>query len=73
MRAMRIVVSGLLGACVLAGCCQNAVSDEQWAAMRAEAVNRTRPLVYNTDGCDMLYWPTNLPVTVGNFTGRRLR
>lgn len=44
-----------------------------WAEKRASAVNRFRPLVYNTDGCDMLYWPSNLPVSVGNFTGRRLR
>ena len=45
---------------------------EDWAAKRASAVNRARPLVYNTDGCDMLYWPSNLPVSVANFTQRRL-
>lgn len=43
-----------------------------WEAKRAAAVDRVRPLVYNTDGCDMLYWPSNLPVSVENFTGRRL-
>ncbi len=44
-----------------------------WAAKRQAAVGRARPFVYNTDGCDMLYWPSNLPVSVGNFTGRRLK
>ena len=47
--------------------------DPAWELRRAKAVNRMRPLVYNTDGCDMLYWPTNLPTTVANFTGRRLK
>ena len=44
-----------------------------WEAKRTAAVNRVRPLVYNTDGCDMLYWPTNLPVSVANFIDRRLK
>ena len=48
-------------------------SVDGWEAKRATAVNRVRPLVYNTDGCDMLYWPTNLPVSVANFTDRRLK
>ena len=43
-----------------------------WAAKRAAAVNRPRAVVYNTDGCDMLYYPSNLAVTAGNFTSRRL-
>lgn len=46
---------------------------DEWEARRSAAVNRPRGLVYNTDGCDMLYWPSNLPVSVGNFTGRRLK
>ncbi|MDO5319832.1 MAG: exo-alpha-sialidase [bacterium] len=45
---------------------------DDWAVKRQAAVDRVRPLVYNTDGCDMLYWPSNLPVSVSNFTGRRL-
>lgn len=58
--------------CVFAaGCAPDDVGG--WAAKRSAAVNRARPLVYNTDGCDMLYWPSNLPVSVENFTGRRLR
>lgn len=73
-------MGGILVSCALAqavgvsGYAQQGPSaaDAAWAAKRAAAVNRPRPLVYNTDGCDMLYWPSNLPVSVGNFTGRRL-
>ena len=63
----------LAGVCAVAGCRQSSSDDAQWAAKRAAAVARPRPLVYNTDGCDMLYWPSNLPVSVENFTGVRLR
>ena len=47
--------------------------DEDWEVRRSAAVNRARGVVYNTDGCDMLYWPSNLPVSVGNFADRRLK
>ena len=50
-----------------------ALRDERWEARRTAAVNRPRTLVYNTDGNDVYKWPSNLPVTVENFTGRRLR
>ena len=66
---MRLLLAGV-GALALAGC---VCEDGDWDAKRTAAVNRVRPLVYNTDGCDVLYWPTNLPVTVGNFTDRRLK
>ena len=55
---------------LIAGC---STQDEAWEAKRKAAVERPRTLVYNTDGCDMLYWPSNLPITVENFTGRRLK
>ena len=59
----------LLGLCLVlsVGC-----SGDGWEAKRTAAVNRVRPLVYNTDGCDVLYWPTNLPVSVDAFKNRRL-
>lgn len=64
----------VLSAAFLAGCGGSwEDGGDAWAERRAAAVGRTRPLVYNTDGCDMLYWPSNLPVSVENFTGRRLR
>ncbi len=43
------------------------------ASLYEVARNRPRTIVYNTDGCDMLYYPKNLPVTVEAFTGRRLK
>ena len=67
------VVAVVALAAVLSGCVDRTDADADWAAKRAVAVNRVRPLVYNTDGCDMLYWPSNLPVSVGNFTDRRLK
>ena len=48
------------------------LGDSSWEARRAAAVNRPRTFVYNTDGNDAHNWPSNLPVTVENFTGRRL-
>ena len=47
-------------------------ADDAWAARRAEALARPRTFVYNTDGNDAHNWPSNLPVTVENFTGHRL-
>ena len=47
-------------------------ADDAWAARRAEALARPRTFVYNTDGNDAHNWPSNLPVTVENFTWRRL-
>lgn len=65
------LTSGLAGCAallvLLTGC------DDEWEARRSAAVNRPRGVVYNTDGCDMLYWPSNLPVSVGNFMDRRLK
>ena len=37
-----------------------------------EAANRERTYVYNTDGCDMLYYPTNARINVDAFIGQRL-
>jgi len=72
MKRLFFVVVAVVAAVV--GCAPSRMSSNEaaWAAKRAAAVNRARPLVYNTDGCDMLYWPSNLPVSVANFTGRRL-
>ena len=60
-----VVLAGQFGFC-------NSAPDNVWAARRAEALARPRTFVYNTDGNDAHNWPSNLPVTVENFTGRRL-
>ena len=49
-----------------------AQDDASWEELRATALARPRTFVYNTDGNDAHNWPSNLPVTVENFTGRRL-
>ena len=72
IQAKILVLSAVAAGVALTGCVSKAEADAAWAAKRAAAVNRARPLVYNTDGCDMLYWPSNLPVSVANFTQRRL-
>ena len=57
--------------CVAAGC--SCDSGKGWEAQRKDALDAMRTFVYNTDGCDVLYWPTNMPVSVEAFTGRRLK
>ena len=48
-------------------------ADDGWEAKRAALKNRPRPLILNSDGNEVVYWKTNLPVTVGNFTAQRLQ
>jgi hypothetical protein len=44
-----------------------AVSDDHYAQLRREARERPRSLVFNNDGCDVLYFPRHLEVTRENF------
>ncbi len=50
-----------------------------WAAvadnfedMRQKALNRKRTIIYNTDGCDAVYYPKNLAASKENFIKQRL-
>ncbi|MBR4654609.1 MAG: hypothetical protein IKO72_14710 [Kiritimatiellae bacterium] len=61
--------SACIVACLLAG---EAVFAADIAARHAAAVARVRTFVYNTDGCDMLYYPTNANINVDAFIGQRL-
>ena len=64
---------GVLAAvAVLTAFCVQA-DDDGWEAKRAALKNRPRPLILNSDGNEVVYWKTNLPVTVGNFTAQRLQ
>jgi hypothetical protein len=67
---IKSIAFSYITALLVAGCTSQ---EDNWEVKRQAAVNRPRTLVYNTDGCDMLYWPSNLPITVENFTGRRLK
>ena len=64
---------GLAAALTMAatGCCGD--NGNAWEAQRRAALDHMRTFVYNTDGCDILYWPTNQPVSVAAFTDRRLK
>ncbi len=44
----------------------------EFEAERQEMINRKREVIYNTDGCDALYYPRQLPVTGENFQNLRL-
>ena len=67
------IAIGLAAALTVAvtGCCGD--SGKDWEAQRKDALDQMRTFVYNTDGCDILYWPTNQPVSVAAFTDRRLK
>lgn len=71
IRQMRLI-GFLPGLFFLAGAFVPTLADDGYAALRHAALERPRGLVYNTDGCDILYWPTNMPVSVEAFKNRRL-
>jgi len=47
-------------------------ADSAWESLRAGLKNRPRPLILNSDGNEMVYYPTNAPVTAEGFFARRL-
>ena len=52
---------------LLAGC-----QGDRLAAERAELVKRIGPVIYDTDGCDMVYYRKGAPITEEDFYARRL-
>ena len=77
MKIGKVIVAGmaLCAMACLAACLteSSAQADGDWEAKRAALKNRPRPLILNSDGNEVVYWKTNLPVTVGNFTAQRLQ
>ena len=63
----------LAALCVSAAAGSACVQDADWEAKRVSALNRMGRVVYNTDGCDVLYWPSNRPVSVAAFNNTRLK
>lgn len=47
--------------------------DAAWEQLRETALNRHRRIIYNTDGCDTVYFPRKLAATKENLAARRLR
>ena len=56
----------------LTGCSKAGGDEASFERQRAALLAKERPVVYNTDGCDMLYFPTNLPLSVESFCSLRL-
>ena len=52
-----------------AGC---GTSPDPFEVRRAEMIAKTGNCIWNTGGCDMLYYPTNAPITEESFVSRRL-
>ena len=48
------------------------MTDIEWEHAKKQAINRKRQIIYNTDGCDALYFPRDLPATKDNFIAQRL-
>jgi hypothetical protein len=48
------------------------ISDANWQKLKQQALDRKREIIYNTDGCDVVYFPRNLPATKENFIKQRL-
>ena len=51
----------------------SAGADAAWEAKREALKNKSRPLILNADGNEMIYYPTNLPITVESFNAQRLK
>ena len=55
---------GVLAGLLLCGACIGLNdADRDWEAKRQEALDRKRVVIYNTDGCDAVYYPLASPVT----------
>ncbi len=65
------LVSAVVSVLAMSGC--RLSSDEGFEAKRKALLEQPRSIVYNTDGCDVLYWPTNKPVSVEAFKDARLK
>ena len=48
------------------------MNDADWIRLKKQAVDRKREIIYNTDGCDALYFPKDMDATRENFIQRRL-
>ncbi len=47
-------------------------ANDSFEAQREKILNRKRTVIYNTDGCDISYFPENMELTKENFLSRRM-
>lgn len=68
IRGARVgAVAILLGAAVVAF-----GAEDDWESRRAALKDRARPLILNSDGNELVYYPTNAPISFEGFVSRRL-
>ena len=60
------------GALALAGGLALFSGAADFETQRREMLDKVGPFIYNTDGCDMYYYPCNKPVTPEAFKALRL-
>ena len=58
---------------LLTACGCSFFSGDEFEARRQEMLNRPREVIYNTDGCDAVYYPRELAATKENFIDQRLK
>ena len=66
-KTLAVVGFALSAALFSAGC-----AHDRWEAERAALVNRERPLLFNADGNEMVYYPMRSPITYDGFCAQRL-
>ena len=54
---LEAVIASAVAVSIFAGC--SVKNGDAFESKRSALLARSRPVVYNTDGCDMLYYPTN--------------
>jgi len=69
----KTLITGMKALAVILGCATQCFGVDGWESVRAAAVTRIRPIIYDTDGDDMLLYPDDKTATVENFTALRLR
>ena len=62
----------MAAAVTAAGVAAAPVSGPEFETMRAKLLSRPRQVLYNTDGCDALYFPANQPASAEALQKRRL-
>ena len=67
---MRMV--SIIGVALAGVFCAALADDLAWEREREALKNKERPLIFNSDGNELIYYPTNAPITVGGFTSQRL-
>ena len=69
VNSVMVLCAGALLAAGVSGCGDDGRNRE---AKRQALLDRVGPFIYNTDGCEMFYYPSNQPITTAAFKALRL-